>query len=155
MSLAPRCVSERGRLRRTLLITSLFTLVCGFWLAEMEWLLRHRGYLLRFGMDVSIASIGLATILARILHMDVRSERWLWAGAIALVAIGAQALLHNGRSAHFEAFVLLISVELIVQGALMLLSLGRISGSSHPAARGKSRSQWFLSCCSSCLSWSR
>ena len=45
---------------------------------------------------------------------------------VALIGIGGQAFLRNARAAHFEGFVLVISVALVMQGLLMLASgMGR------------------------------
>ena len=124
-SLSSIGVSQQSHTRGALLLASLFTCACGAWLAFMEWLLRHPGYLLRSAEDVSIALIPLATILVIYLHLGIRAERWLWTGAIALLAIAAQGLTHAARTNHFEGFVVLISLILALQGIFMLLSLGR------------------------------
>jgi hypothetical protein len=133
-SLAIRPLLAPARFRRSLLLSSVFTLLCGCWLAWMESLLRHPDYLSRFAIDLGIAAVGLATLVTSLLHLGLRIERVLWAGAVALIAIGAQAFIHNATSANFEGFVLIVSLALIAQGALMLLSLGR------PAARHGSAS---------------
>lgn len=91
-SFVPRCACEPGCVRRSLLLFSVFTLMCGCWLAGMEWLLRHSGYLSRLAMDVSIALIALATMLVRLLHLGIRIERWLWTAAIALIGIGCPGI---------------------------------------------------------------
>ncbi len=118
-------------MRKVLLAASIFTSASCCWLALMEWVLRHSGYVLRSGVDISIASVPLAAAGALLLHVSLRAERCLWAGAIALIAVAAQALIHNSRSAHFEGFVLLISLALILEGILMLLSLGRPGNGPH------------------------
>lgn len=124
-SLAIRPLLEPGRFRPALLLSSVFTLLCGCWLAWMESLLRHPDYLSHVAIDLGIAAIALATLVTSLLHPGLRIERVLWAGAVALIAIGAQAFIHNTTSADFEGFVLIVSLALIAQGSLMLLSLGR------------------------------
>jgi len=101
----------------------------------MEARLRHPGYMLRLGMDVSIAFVPLATIVVLFLHLGMRVERWLCMGAVALIGIAAFATLHNAHSFHFEGFVLLVSVTLTLQGILMLPSLGKEANGSRPTAR--------------------
>jgi hypothetical protein len=125
LSLAPRGVSRQDRTRGVLFLASVFTSTCGCWLAVMEWLLAHPGYLLRSCEDLSIALVSFGTIIALFLHLGIRIERWLWAAAVALITVAARALVHNARSTHFEGFVLLISLVLLVQSTLMLLFLGR------------------------------
>jgi hypothetical protein len=94
----------------------------------METLLRHPGYAERIGVALAIALICAATILVRMLHVGFRNERWLWAGAAVLIGIGAQAFFRNAHAAHFEGFVFIISLVLVLQGLLMFATLGRASG---------------------------
>jgi hypothetical protein len=130
-SLAPQFIFERGPMRRTLLLLSVFVFLCGCWLAAMESILRHPGYLGRVALDAFIAAIALLTILARLLHVGIRAEKWLWAGAVALIAIAVQAFVHNIRAEHFEGFVVVISLALVLQGIAMFLSLGRPPHDPH------------------------
>lgn len=109
-------------------VSSAITLLCGCWLALMECLLQHPGFAARTAVAVLIAAVGLATILVRLLHAGVRGERWLWAAAVALMGLGVFSFLRNARAAHFEGFVFIISIVLVVQGLLMLVTLGRQSG---------------------------
>jgi hypothetical protein len=117
-------------MRKILLFISLFTLACACWLALMEMLLRHPGYGERIAVALAIGLICAVTILVRMLHVGFRGERWLWAGAAVLIAIGGQAFLRNARAAHFEGFVFVISIVLVLQGVLMLATLGRAGGGS-------------------------
>ena len=126
-SLASRSLAERGNPRRALLVASAWTFICGSWLAWMESVLQHPGFRARLAIALGVAFIALAAILARLLHLGVRRERWLWAGAVALIALGGYAFLSNLLASHFEGFVFLLSLSFIVQGVLMLLSLGRAS----------------------------
>jgi hypothetical protein len=139
-SLAPSCLSQQRNVRGMLLLASLLTLSCGGWLAVMETLLRHPGYVARFITDVCIALVPLATILAVILRLGVRAERSLWAGAIALIGIASRAIVSNARSTHFEGFVLLVGLALTLQAILMLLALGNNDIGSGPIARANKSS---------------
>jgi hypothetical protein len=112
---------------KVLMGSSLITLACACWLALMEMLLRHAGYGTRIGLALSIALICALTVLARMLHAGASVERWLWICAAALIGIGVEAFLHNARSPHFEGFVFVISLLVVVQGLLMLVTLGRRS----------------------------
>jgi hypothetical protein len=110
---------------KILLAFSLLTLACSGWLALMEMVLRHPGYAGRIGVALAIALICAATILVRMLHVGFRGERWLWVGAAVLIGLGGQAFFHNARAAHFEGFAFVISLLLVLQGLLMLGTLGR------------------------------
>ncbi|MBV8895796.1 MAG: hypothetical protein JO051_04740 [Acidobacteriaceae bacterium] len=125
LSLSPRAFSGQSSSRAAVLLVSFFTFACGCWLALMECVLRHPHYVARAGMDITIALVPLTTIAVVCLHLSVRAERWLWAGAVGLIAVAVRAFLHDVHSSHFEGFVLLISLTLAVQGIFMLLFLGR------------------------------
>jgi hypothetical protein len=114
---------------KILFAISLLTLACACWLTFMETLLRHPGYAARIGEALLIALIAATTILVRTLHLGFRGERWLWAGAVVLIGIGAEAFIRNSQAAHFEGFVFIISLVLMLQGLLMILTLGRAHGS--------------------------
>lgn len=127
-SFLPKLLFQGGPMKKTLLCISFFTFTSACWLTVMEIVLRHTGYLLRIGASICIALISLATIFMLIANSRVRSERWLWVGAVVLIGIGGQAFFRNARAAHFEGFVFLISTALLLQGALMLLSCARRRG---------------------------
>lgn len=127
-SFATWSLKEGSSMGKMLVAVSLFTLACTCWLALMETLLRHPGYPARIGEALLIAIIAATTILVRMLHLGIRGERWLWAGAVVLIGIGAEAFIRNAQAAHFEGFVFIISLVLVLQGLLMLLTLGRARG---------------------------
>lgn len=129
---------------KLLIFNSLVTLICGCWLALMEILLRHTGFASRAAIALLIAATCVAALLARMLHLDVRHERWFWPAALALIWFGGSSFLRNARAAHFEGFVFVISLILVLQGSLMLATMGRTSGRSRltidvgaPAARSR------------------
>jgi len=128
VSFVPWFAKEGSPMGKILLLVSAFTLACACWLALMETLLRHPGYAERFGVALAIAAICAATILVRMLHVGFKGERWLWAGAALLIAFGVQAFFHNAQAEHFEGFAFVISLVLVVQGVLMLATLGRPGG---------------------------
>ena len=127
-SFVPWFAKEGPPMGKLLLIVSTFTLACTGWLAFMETELQHPGFATRIGIASAIALICVATILVRLLHAGLRTERWLWAGALVLIGLGGVAFFHNTHSAHFEGFILVIGIVLVLQGVLMLATLGRTRG---------------------------
>ena len=113
-------------MRNALVPVSILTFGCACWLLLMEVLLRHPGFVPRIAIDAYVAAICAATILARLLHAGFKMERFLRFSAPFVSFIGVQAFIHNARAAHFEGFVFIISLVLIVQGVLMLITLGGI-----------------------------
>jgi hypothetical protein len=134
-SIARRRIGEGGTMSKLLSLTSAVTLLCGCWLALMECLLRHPGFAARAAVALLIAAAGLATLLVRLLHLGVRSERWLWAAAAALIGLGVFSFLRNARAVHFEGFVFVIAIVLVLQGLLMLATLGRQRHPGQTVAR--------------------
>jgi len=132
-SFIPWFAKEGSSMSKLLIPVSILTLACAAWLAFMETALRHPGYGARIGIASAIALICAATILARMLHVGFRGERWLWAGAAVLLAIGGQAFIHNMHSAHFEGFILIIGLVLVLQGVLMFATLGRAGSGNTPS----------------------
>jgi hypothetical protein len=124
-SFVPRRLFQNRIEGKMLQAISFFTFACACWLATMEMVLRHPGYGLRIVFAVSIALISLATMIGRLGHVERRGEGWRWAGALLLIGIGGQAFLRNVLAAHFEGFVVVISVALVVQGVLMVMSRSR------------------------------
>jgi hypothetical protein len=121
----PWFAREGGSMGKVLVTLSAVVLACACWLAVMETILRHEGYAGRIVEALGIAAICAATILVKMLHAGVIVERWLWVGAATLIALGAQAFISNEQSAHFEGFVMVISLLLVAQGVLMLATMGR------------------------------
>jgi hypothetical protein len=138
LSFAQRCVSERGPVGKLIILCSIVTLLCGAWLAVMELILRHAGFPSRVAIALLIALVCAATLLARMLHLGTHRERWFWPAALAFIWIGGSSFLRNARSAHFEGFVFVISLIVVLQGLLMLVTMGRTKNpgqhSSHARA---------------------
>ena len=115
---------------KILLVVSSLSLGCGCWLGVMELLLRHPGFEKRILTALIIIAICAGTILVRMLHAGYRCERWLWLGAAGLILIGILAFLRHVNSSHFEGFVFVIALLLVVQGVLMFATMGRADGGS-------------------------
>jgi hypothetical protein len=122
LSLLRKSLGEGGPMKKTLMPLSVFTFACACWLGVMEMVLRHPGFGTRVGVAALIALISLATVLTRMAGPGASGERWLWVGAVVLIGIGGQAFVRNARAAHFEGFVVVISVALVVQGLLIVVS---------------------------------
>jgi len=138
LSFARWRVSEGGPMGKLLIFSSLATLICGCWLALMELLLRHAGFASRATVALLIAAICVATLLARMLHLGARRQRWFWPAALALIWFGSSSFLRNARSAHFEGFVFVISLVLVLQGLLMLVTMGRTKDKGQLMPDGRS-----------------
>jgi hypothetical protein len=124
---------EGSPVGKILLLVSSLSLASGCWLVVMEMLLRHPGYEGRIVTALIIVAICAGTILVRMLHAGYRCERWLWLGAAGLILIGVLAFLRNAHAAHFEGFVFVIALLLVLQGVLMLATMGRARGGDTPS----------------------
>jgi len=111
-------------LKRLLTLICLFAIVAGMWLGVMENILRHDGYAARSAIAAFIAIQGSATLLFLWLNRGGSVLRILvMAGAAAIMLLGASATLRILRAQHFEGFVLIIGLALLLQGALTLAAL--------------------------------
>ena len=118
-------------MQKALLPVSFLTLLAAVWLALMEMVLRHPGFVVRIAVALCIAAVSAATFLSPMLHGRMRPKRGFYAvGGIVLVGIGVQAFLHNARAAHFEGFVFVIASAVVLQGILMVLS--SVPRATHP-----------------------
>jgi hypothetical protein len=102
---------------------------CG-WFAMMELFLRHDGYAWRVLIAAAIVAEGAFTIAVLEDLGDVPALRWpLTAGAAATAALGwwvvAEDLARAGLPAtpHFEGYLLIIGLALIVFGLLTIAAL--------------------------------
>jgi hypothetical protein len=93
------------------------------WLGVMENVLRHPGFGERTLVAACIAVQGLVTLL--FLAKGGRDGlRWgIAVGAMAVVAVGASAAIRILNAPHFEGFVLIIGVLLVMEGVSTLLSV--------------------------------
>ena len=98
-----------------------FTAVSGAWLAVMENILKHAGYVERSAIAICIVIQGLGTLLF-LLRDGCRSifRALVLTGAAGAVLLGASAVKRILDAPRFEGFVLLIGSALIAQGALAL-----------------------------------
>jgi hypothetical protein len=119
-------------MRASLTWMSVFTALAGVWLAAMENILRHPGYAERSLVAGCIVIQGLATILFLMWHGRPIFRAIVLAGAVGVTALGASAVVRILSSAHFEGFVLIVGVALVVQGMMALVVLG----GARPEAAG-------------------
>lgn len=128
LSFLPAAARESRTMGAILIGASIITAICMVWLATMEIVLRHPLYPHRAALDVVLALVCLATILTRLLNpRRTVGERSLQGIGFLLILFGALAFFQNASAAHFEGFVFIISLLLMLQGLLMLLGLGRTS----------------------------
>lgn len=121
---------------KLLIFVSGFTMICMFWLASMEMELRHPGYGTRMAIDMCFALSCLTAAIFRMLPSPrTRSELCLRGAGLLMILFGALTFHENAHAAHFEGFVFVISIVLVVQGLLMLMTLGRrgSEGEMHSA----------------------
>ena len=118
-------------MQKALLPVSFLTLLAAVWLAVMEMILRHPGFVVRIAVALCIAAVSAATFLTPMFHGGMRVKRGFYAvGGIVLLGIGVQAFLRNAHAAHFEGFVFGIASAIVLQGLLMVFSAA--ASAAHP-----------------------
>ncbi|MHB8734886.1 MAG: hypothetical protein ACYC6M_06245 [Terriglobales bacterium] len=120
VSLAVTQLSGGLAVKKALVALSLFIVGAGVWLALMENVLRHAGYPARTLVAAGIAVQGVATLVFLLLSGRVIFRVLVMLGAAAFLVLGGSAIVRVLRAPHFEGFVLLIGLALVVQGALTL-----------------------------------
>ena len=97
-----------------------FTALCGIWLGAMGLRLRHPGY----GEGELIAAIivlqAAITTIALCFRPITLLRRSAVAGSLGLVWLGWKAMIGTLRNAHFEGYILLIAILLLVQSGMTL-----------------------------------
>ncbi len=106
-----------------LILMCLFAVAAGTWLTTMENILKHDGYAVRSVIDASIVLQGVATLLFVLLNGRPLFRAIVLTGAVAIVCLGAFAIVRILRAQHFEGYILLIGLALILQGVLTLATL--------------------------------
>lgn len=111
-----------GTMMKTFSIAaSLFVALSCAWLACMELILRHPGFIPRAATDaVIVVYAALCLIYARS-HTSAALRSVLTLAALCVLVFGAFALVTVLHSAHFEGYLLVFSLGLIVQGSLVLI----------------------------------
>lgn len=101
----------------------LFTIAAAIWLIAMEHVLKHSGYAERSAIDACILVQSLGTLAILLFTGRTVLRTVILAGAAALLLLGVSAVFKILCAGHFEGFVLLIGLALILQGALTLRTL--------------------------------
>jgi hypothetical protein len=115
-------------MKQLLILMCLFVVAAGTWLGVMENVLKHPGYAGRSVIAACIALEGLITLLFLLVNGRPMFRVLVMTGAAAMVLLGASATVSILRAEHFEGFVLLIGLALILQGALTFGVLLRTHG---------------------------
>jgi hypothetical protein len=124
LSFVPHCARDLPVSSTLLVMVSLFTGGCGGWLAFMEHRLHYPEYSVRIGVDSFIVLVSSISIVAVVLRLD-RIRHYLSMTALALIAFALRAIIRDIHSNHFEGFVLIIALALMLQAALMLVSANK------------------------------
>jgi hypothetical protein len=112
-------------LHPTLRIVCFCTALAGGWLGMMDVLLRHPGYGSQILIAATIVSQALLTLAALRFHRYDRLRAAAMIGSLTVLWIALRAMRDVFVGAHFEGYILLIALALIVQAMLTLLSLPR------------------------------
>jgi hypothetical protein len=121
-------IMEEELVKQVLILLCLFVAAAGIWLAVMENVLKHPGYAGRSTIAACIVVQGLATLLFLVFNGRAVFRGLVAAGAIGIVLLGASAVGRILRAPHFEGFVLLIGLTLMLEGLLTVMVLLRTGG---------------------------
>jgi hypothetical protein len=121
-------------MRKLLIALAAFTALASAWLATMDLILKHPGYVERTWMAAFFASQSIATIIAFAtpLRRVLRALTLPGAAIIAYMGLHVLVLLSKGAR-DFEGYVLLIALALVLQAAITVISLFSLPGVVRPA----------------------
>ena len=125
LSLVPARANAVLLLGPALRLVCCCTALAGCWLGIMDLLLRHPGYGIQVVVAASIVFQALLTLGALRFSRYSSLRMAAMAGSLALVWLASSALKATFGRGHFEGYVLLIALALIVQAVLTLLTLPR------------------------------
>jgi hypothetical protein len=111
--------------KKVLTLMCLFIVAAGIWLAVMENILKHPDYFERTMVAACIVIQGLATLLFLFINGGAVFRALVITGGVGIALLGASAIARDLRAQHFEGFVLIIGLALVLEGALTLLALLR------------------------------
>ena len=111
--------------------SSTFIIIAGVWLALLERVLRHPGYTVRTAIAAYIVIHGLATLLVLMSAGDSILRWFALAGALGTAVLGVTAIIGTLHSLHFEGFVLLMGLALMLQSILTYGRLFRANGGMY------------------------
>jgi hypothetical protein len=114
-----------SQVKQFLILMSVFIAAAGSWLMVMENILRHSGYSQRSAIAAGIVIQGLATLLCIAFDGRAVFRLLISAGAVGTGLLGVWAIRGILGARHFEGFVLLIGLGLVVQSVLTLIVLIR------------------------------
>lgn len=114
--------------KQLLTLSCLFTIAAAVWLIVMEHVLKHPGYAGRSVIDACIIVQSVCALGAIVLTGASVLRKPVIVGAAAMILFGGSAIVRNLRADHFEGFVLIIGLALIVQGGL---TIGLLFPSRH------------------------
>lgn len=123
VSFLPAWVGSQPKLALRLLSLCSFTALCGLWLGAMGLRFRHPGYVEGEVISAIIVGQALLTIAALCLQSVRVLLNLSSVGSVALFALATKALLGLVEGTHFEGYILLIAVALLMQGVATLLVL--------------------------------
>jgi hypothetical protein len=112
-------------LQPTLKLVCFCTALAGGWLGMMDLLLRHPGYGSQTAIAATIVSQALLTLAALRFSRSGGLRAVAMLGSLTVLWIAVRALKTAFVGAHFEGYVLLIALALIVQILLTLFTLPR------------------------------
>jgi hypothetical protein len=128
-------------MKTTLAAVSAFTLLACAWMCVMFFVLRHPGFEWRAALSALVVIQSAATLVLLAAGSRSVPPRILLAlGACGLLTLGVSAFLANEAASDWEGYVAVISIALVIQGALTLLSCARpdLAGRRLPPAPGSS-----------------
>ena len=121
VSFLPNSIQEGALMKRALTMMCWFGMITGAWLGVMENILRHQGYEIRTLVAMCIVAQGVATLIWLALRAGVVFGAILAVGAVGMIWLGTSSIRKMLTSPHFEGFVVIVGMTLVLQGFATLV----------------------------------
>ena len=114
-----------SHVNQILALLCLFVAAASLWLAIMENVLKHAGYGGRSLIAACLAAQAIGTLLYLLFSGRTLVRGLVLTAALAVLLFGAMTVISILEAQHFEGYLLLIGVALILQGACTIWVLLR------------------------------
>ena len=106
-----------------LMLLCSFTGLCGLWLGAMSLRLRHPGFVESEMISLIIVLQAAMTLIALCYRPVTLFRRLTTCGTLGLAWLAWKAMIGTVQGAHFEGYILLIAILLLVQAGLTMRSV--------------------------------
>ncbi len=131
LSLVPRLALRHAPIRPLLACVCAFTALCGLWLGAMDMLLHHADIAGHEAIAATIVAQAAITLVVLCARQFAPLRPVVAVGCLALLALATLAIHGLLTNPHFEGYIFLIALALILQVVLTALTFLQDTSNPH------------------------